>query len=506
MSAKQASKVKPAQLRDAFKAGLATCWQYARSLHPKETPYAFALHGLEGTPHLYPYVLTEEGLTQVAKRYVANGYHETLAEARKDLRYSMEDSPYSDELEDKLPTVDALMEPLEESLDETEGYASLAKAAMDAFVALDKQGVFGRGRQRENLLLMIDTSLAEKDWSEPSIKRLNSRAAARRYAKETKVEGDYVGAHHFELSGDGHLLCYDSYREVDPRTDKVFDDLVVCDVVGLRLKRRWCISSRSKEGIFLGISCGSDGTVFITETRELGDDYKTRLTSFAKGNKARTKRVELSGEVTTILSSADGTRIFVGLSNEKLHVLDQSLQVLQSHQIPKNVRLERLLKTGEFLGTVKKRLVSLGQDLKVTPLRHPGEAFRVSLDDAERICAISTVGKGGLICDQKPKDQFGFKLLTFPKMKLLHDIRVPAHQLTDANLSSDGKLVACEANECGKYNTTAIVIYDTRTGKEIARRKVERAAGMKFLPSKDVLVMTTSGHMKSEPLLFWKIR
>jgi len=56
MAAKKSSIPTPAQLREAFKTDLATCWQHARSLHPKETPYAFVLHGLEGTPHLYPYV------------------------------------------------------------------------------------------------------------------------------------------------------------------------------------------------------------------------------------------------------------------------------------------------------------------------------------------------------------------------------------------------------------------------------------------------------------------
>src|SRR5688572_30780351 len=195
MAANKSLKIKPAELREAFQTDLAACWQCARSLHPSETPYTFALHGLEGTPHLYPYVLTEEGLTQVARRYVAEGYHETVEEARKELRYSMEDSPYSTELEDQLPNVNALVEPIEDTLDETEGYALLARAAMEAFASLDEQGIFGKGKQREKLLLLIDTSLAEKDWSFPSVKRLNSRKAATRYENETNVEGDYVGPH-----------------------------------------------------------------------------------------------------------------------------------------------------------------------------------------------------------------------------------------------------------------------------------------------------------------------
>src|SRR6185503_4846718 len=120
MPTSPSAKIKPAQLRDAFITDLAACWCHARSLHPKETPYAFALHGLEGTPHLYPYVLTEESLTRVAQRYVSNGYYEKVEEARHQLRFSLEDSPYTAELEDKLPSVNALMEPIEHNLDETE--------------------------------------------------------------------------------------------------------------------------------------------------------------------------------------------------------------------------------------------------------------------------------------------------------------------------------------------------------------------------------------------------
>ena len=61
------SRIRPAELRKAFETDLATCWQYARSLHPDQTPYAYVLHGLEGTPHFYPCVLTEEGLTEVSR-------------------------------------------------------------------------------------------------------------------------------------------------------------------------------------------------------------------------------------------------------------------------------------------------------------------------------------------------------------------------------------------------------------------------------------------------------
>jgi hypothetical protein len=498
------AKIKPADLRDAFKADLASCWQYARSLHPNETPYAFALHGLEGIPHLYPYVLTEEGLTKVANRYVTEGYHETVAQARKELRYSMEDSPYAAELEAKLPTVDALVEPFEDTLDETDGYTLLAKAAMEAFAALDKAGTFGKGKHRDSLLLMIETSLAEKDWSLPSVKRLNSRTAARRYEKETRVEGDYVGASSLCISANGRALCYKIYREVDPRTDKIFDDLVVCDVAGLRLKRRWCISMRASD-VFPDVTCAPDGTVFVSTRTGDDPDYKTTLTRYANGDKSRKSQATFAGELSSLVGSIDGSTAAI-LIDGKVHFLDETLQTIASHRAPEDLVLEKFLKSGEVLATRRRGIVTLNSARKWTSLPYRDPVRWLSLNSDETLCAISII-KPGLPHEQKPRHQYGFKLLTFPKMKLLRSFEIPSHQLAQAVLSPDGKLLAAHASECGKRNSF-VVIFDVKTGGEVARRKVDYSKNdeFAFLPGSRVLVMTTSGHMKSDPILLWKIR
>jgi hypothetical protein len=502
MAAKKPSKPNPAQLRDAFKTDLASCWQFACSLHPKETPYAFALHGLEGTPHLYPYVLTEEGLTQVAKRYVSQGYHETIDEARKELRYSLEDSPYSTELEDKLPNVDRLMEPIEHTLDETEGYAMLAKAAIEAFIALDKQGTFGKGKQREKLLLMIETIEAEKDWSLPSVKRLNPRVVVSRYVAQTKVEGDYVSADDLCLSADGKLLTYDGYREVDPRTGKTYREQVACDVKGLRLERRWALSSK-RDGGFFSIICGPDGTVCVIDVAELEEEkYETTVTRYAKGEKSRATRVVVPGEAVGLTISPDGSRLAFTL-NDKLHVLDEKLQTVAVHKAPKTWRIQKFLKSGDLLAVVNKGLITINARGQATPLPYLGEVLWTSLDAAETLCAISFM-KEGLICDQKPRDQHGFKLFSFPKLKLQREFKIPIHQLTKAVISPDGKLVACEANECGKYQKF-VVVYEVKSGKEVARRNTKDIGDFIFIPGQPVLAMGARGHMKKEPVIFWKV-
>src|SRR5581483_11721737 len=121
-------------LCEAFKADLAVCWQYANELHPNDKPYAFVLYGVESSARFTPHVLTEEGLTEVARRYLEKGHYETLDECREVVRYSVSDSPRFAELGNKLVSVNALTQPHAKFFqdEETAGYKLLAEAAMEA--------------------------------------------------------------------------------------------------------------------------------------------------------------------------------------------------------------------------------------------------------------------------------------------------------------------------------------------------------------------------------------
>src|ERR1035437_7773190 len=142
------STLSPAKLRDAFVTDLAAAWAHFTKKHPNHTPYACVLYGTEGgCPSLVPQVLTEEGLTQVAQRYVDMGHHDTIEEARASLRYSVADSPFFSDLLDDLPTVNALFGPHAEALGDDDGYKVLAKTGMDALAKLDGNKLFGDGAQ-----------------------------------------------------------------------------------------------------------------------------------------------------------------------------------------------------------------------------------------------------------------------------------------------------------------------------------------------------------------------
>lgn len=88
-----------------------------------------------------------------------------------------------------------------------------------------------------------------------------------------------------------------------------------------------------------------------------------------------------------------------------------------------------------------------------------------------------------ILCEQKPKDQLGFDVVRFAEMKVMRSFLIPAHQLTGATISSDGKYVACNGLECGKY-VEFVVVYDVKSGREIARRKLDPVHDMAFVPGK----------------------
>jgi hypothetical protein len=474
-------------------------------LHPKDTPYAFALHGLEGEHHLYPYVLTEEGLNRVAKRYVAEGYYETVAEARKNLRYSVEDSPYAGELEGQLPTVDSLMEPVEATLEEMEGYALLAKAAMDAFITLDKRGLFGDGKQREKVLLLIETSLAETDWSKVSAKRLNSSAAFRRYEAETKIEAPYVSCDVLAVSPDGQLLFFAGSRATSPDKDPSISEVVACEIAGLRLKRRWEVSARLRNGESTRqLACGPDGTLFLLQAKYSETECTTILARISRGNKATLKQTKMPGEPADFAVSHDGTVVAVATFDGRLHLINDKLEIVGSRELRSVMRGPRFLKTGELLGMTTQGLITMASNLTIKDTWLCHKAAMISLDAEEELCAVWRWPKDGLISDRKARDQFGFQIFSFPNMKPLRTIQSPAHQLSDATLSPDGRLVACKANECGKYQSF-VVVYETQTGREIARKKSD-SYGFVFLPGRDVLAMTRAGHLTSEPVILWRFQ
>jgi hypothetical protein len=503
MSLTKPFKLKPVQLRDAFIADLAQCWQKARSLHPKDTSYAFVLFGLEGTPHFEPHVLTEEGLENAAKRYIENGYYETLAEAKKELRFSIEDSPYAAELEGDLPTVNALLKPVEHILDETPGYALLAKAAIDAFVTLNQQGVFGIGKQREKLLLMIDTSFAERDWTLPSIKRLNSRTAAKEYEEQTKILGVYASCDTLTFSPDGRRLFFAGHRESDPGKEKSECEIVACDLKGLQLKRRWRHAFPRLNG-FRDITCDREGSsVLAIANHSVRGADKTLLMRFASKGGRQIGNHTLDGSAQSLAVSGDDCQIVVATGNKILRFLDQQFVELRAVKIKSYPSDILPLRNGEVLVGCEKGIVRANAHSETTTTPFKKGVFRLSTDKAEKFVLLSRwfdlFGS-----ERERNSEFGFQVFTLPKMKHVRTIQLPGKQLVRATMSPNGELIACEAHGIGK-RIAEIIVFETKTFSEIARRKSDPVSDLKFSPDGRLLAFTKGGYTTSEPIVLWRV-
>ena len=440
MSTPRNSKLTPAKLRVAFKEDLAAAWTYFCAKHPDYTPYAFVLYGVEGRPRLSPHVLAEQSLTTVAQKYLEKGHHDTLDEARSALRYSVPDSPLFSELENQLSTVDAMVEPHATTLDETSGYALLARAAMAALKELDAEGLFGTGPDRERLLVMIVTEDTEKNWSMDSARRLNPKSVFQRFEAATKIEGTFIACNALAVSPDGRTLYAFGSRAKEGEIrhpDRQFDsEIYALNLQGQQLLRRWTFlpgDSGSQRGF------APDGQSVIV----LRENYAKRtrqaiLMRFAPDIREPIQQGTLSGDPDCFALRADGSRLAVAMHDGTLHILDHDFRLLQSGRLdvkPRGMMFER---SGHLLVAAGEQLLRVAPATFTVEESIPLASFRLVADDSERVLAVS-----GWFMDRK--DEFGVDLLSLPSLEPIRTFLIPGHQAVTAALSPNGCLLAFEA-------------------------------------------------------------
>jgi hypothetical protein len=394
--------------------------------------------------------------------------------------------------------MEALLEPIEHTLDETKGYELLAKAALEAFAALDKQGTFGTGKQRERLLLIIDTSFAEKDWTLPSIKRLNPSAGLKRYEEQTRIEGVYASCDTLAFSPDGRTLFFAGHRETDPVKEKRVDEFVGCDVVGLRVKRRWTYPASHLNG-FRDIACDQDGTtVLAIANQSIQGKESTALMRFQSMNGKQIQNHPLSAGAQALAFSGDGGQIAVATLAKLLHVCDQDFNELQTVKLKTYPFTLLPLRSGELLVGTKAGLERVDKNSKVAFTPFKKGIFRLSRDKSERVMLVSRL-------ESDWNAEFGFQVFKLPALKVQRTVTIPGHQLNQAVLSPDGKFAACVATKIGKGNTF-IVILETKKFREIARRNADRVgvSDLKFSPDSALVAFTKRGYTTTEPVVLWR--
>jgi Domain of unknown function (DUF4303) len=509
MAAPSRSKMSPAKMRDAFIQDCAACWIASRENRPNETPYAFIIYGVEDSPRLIPYVLTEERLNEVARKYVKEGFHDTVAEACKALRYSVEDAPhFLAETQGVTPTVDSLLAPHHAELHDPINLKLIVNSATEALASLDKAGTFGKPAERARMILGVIIENANDDVAQKSIKKLNSAAAWKRFQDQTRIEGQYRSCDHLALSPDGNSIYREGSRPKENQKRKGDDDsvaeIVAYDRSGMKLSQRWILSHRHFGETTRGLVVGHDGKwLYWLHGKYQGASCKTYVTRLACKDGKPGGEANLDGEPGWFAVSSDASRIALVAQKQTIHLLDGQLNIVQLISFDSHPRNCLFLRSGELLiatGTGVQQLAAMATKPKLVI---PNDAFRLSIDGNEKLLAVSRWFPSG---GRNVQKEFGLQLYQLPKMKLPTTFSIKNHQLVTGTLSPDGRLLACEAADLSSRGPHSIVVFETATGREVGRRKgFDFVGDIAFCPDSRTLVIPKKGSMESEPIAFWRL-
>jgi hypothetical protein len=166
---------------------LRAAWNRLRGAHPGERFYSFGLYTTDLADHLMVTASTEEGLSEATQRYVTQNGGEPAVE-RAALRWNPADSPWHAEGEGLLPESDRLRREglgLGDDTPEADEAISLVfDTAIQALQLLDREGAFGSGLERAQLVLGIWKGDQADEERIEFASLLNPRSVAERFARE----------------------------------------------------------------------------------------------------------------------------------------------------------------------------------------------------------------------------------------------------------------------------------------------------------------------------------
>ena len=176
----------PPLFRATFKVELLEAWRALRAAHPRQCFYSFGVDIGACAECFLVTASTEEGLVEVADRYVEKGGGDP-EQQRISLRWSTGDSPLQDRDQMFLSRSRAQRavgpDPYDDSPEADAWFALVHDAAVQGLAELDREGAFGTNLERARLVLSI--------WGDQSdeerlafVRSLNSPAIAERFARE----------------------------------------------------------------------------------------------------------------------------------------------------------------------------------------------------------------------------------------------------------------------------------------------------------------------------------
>lgn len=505
----KSAKFSPARFRDALLLDCQNRWEAARAARPNETPYAFVLYGVGDSPYLRPHILTEEGLTQVAQRYIDEGYYEALPEARDALRYSVEDAPhYLSEAADAAPHADAEVEPHDERLHEPKALKAVMNAAIEALARLDALGTFGKGAPRKHFMLAVIIEGADDEVTKQSIKKLNPREVWKRFEKETTVKGEYQSCDHLAVAPDGNMVYRSGSRELqNPKTSQSFvKELAAYRRLGARFEQRWLLAAEHSSRLVAGLAVTSDGKSLFEfhGLHKKGDDCTSFITRRRASDGKALAEISLPGEPAAMAIAPNDARLAVSNYTGDLHLLDDELQVVQSMKLAKDSADDlRFVRSGALLIGTEVGILQLSPGDKSPRLMAKAPVRNFSVDADERLLAAASVYQM-LRYGDEPR-MLGIELFQLPSFKHVRTIKVAGEQLWRAVLSPDGRWLACLVCLPMRSGSDVVALFDATTGDELARRRMKNSVHViRFLPDSRTILLGGSGIQEGPSIQVWK--
>ena len=174
-------------LETTMLAELRAAWASLRGRHPCERFYSFGLYTTDLADYLMVTASTEEGLSEVTQRYLTRTGRDANAQ-RAALRWSPADSPLHAEGDGLLAESDRLRQagpdPYDDTPEADEAISLVLDVAMQSLQQLDREGTFGEGLERAQLVLGIWKGDQSDDERVEFVSLLNPRPVAERFARE----------------------------------------------------------------------------------------------------------------------------------------------------------------------------------------------------------------------------------------------------------------------------------------------------------------------------------
>lgn len=495
----QVSKNTREALRLAFEKDIRKTWASFKAELPEQTPYALVLYGVDGgDPSLWPEILTEQGLDVVAKKYMSKGYMDTIEDARRELRYSVADSPYICKYEDQIPAIKSEIESRTGELSiETGGWTLLAEAGVMALKNLEKEGVFGTGDQRDSLLLYVHIEDSLLEISDSSAKTLNPPSAYEAFRSWSQVEGVFKSCGTLTISSNGaHLIGACSGAEEGK------NELVMYSINAGKLERSWQFAYPAFGDSIRDILIPPSGTHFWTTRCQYSAGKATTLIQqFSFEGNTPLKEQKIPGETTSMSLSPDGKRLALLVNRSELFLLDDSLNTTWNAKIKSKCFRTLWLQSNDLLIATDTGILRLDANGELKETEVSGKTFSMSVTESEDLLAVGRWFDIGIF-DEEEKKEFSFHIYELPSFTLKKEVRLPGYQVVWPTLSSDGSRVACVAQRIhGSRNF--VMMFDTASGDRYWETESDSINEIAILPDNRTVVIPISGHMTSEPIIFY---